>query len=790
MGASKVIVDGETVVDLTGDTATPETVAEGVTFHDAAGEARTGTMVGSANVVTVVITPTTGSYYTASMTFEELRAAYERGAVLKAQYESFFSGSYYTYEYYLKTYVTGERFEFLSYYCGGNTVSSEKITISNLDVVERAREDADIRDIDTMNVTIDDTGAYTSDWGYYDILPPYNFTVATLDGRVYCLQKYVSQSSGEPFVFCSTEVVDGVVKEHRILLHNDDSITVDVVETSGANGQGGADGISPAVSVEEIEGGHRITVTDADGEKTFDVMDGADGQDGTSVTVESVVESAEDGGENVVTFSDGKTLNVKNGRAGTDGENGKDYVLTDADMTEIAQEASELMGKSEQDTATLGGELVTTTGWTLGAGWSGSIASGFTHASGGTEPLTFSPSIKEGSLYQVTFKSSVAMTTDNLFVQVGNSTQFNLYFDRLDDGTISIGVLAVDESGLVFTPESSFTGTLTDISIKEITGTYEAVQQYFDTKGAVSLEIHVTPRGLENVFIGRSVGEMNTSGRANVGIGTDALAKNTSGFWNSAIGAWCLKNNTAGSRNIAIGYQSLMNNEVGQRNIGIGTYSLGNIKDGNWNIAIGADSMHKATAGNKNVAVGFNTLTHNQGETSVAIGADALADNTTGKNNVAVGASAMLKNTSGTENVAIGKSALQKNTTGQYNTAVGNTALYNLLTGQKNVAIGMGAGKSLTTGKRCIAIGAEANLEASVDDQLNIGNLLKGSLADDAAYLLLNGGLRLPSVPTAYSGVSTEVWNNGGVLMVGNGGMDTIVQAVISALPVYNGEVE
>lgn len=43
------------------------------------------------------------------------------------------------------------------------------------------------------------------------------------------------------------------------------------------------------------------------------------GANGTSVTVSGVSESTESGGENVVTFSDGKTLAVKNGR---DGENG------------------------------------------------------------------------------------------------------------------------------------------------------------------------------------------------------------------------------------------------------------------------------------------------------------------------------------------------------------------------------------------------------------------------------------------------------------------------------------
>ena len=68
--------------------------------------------------------------------------------------------------------------------------------------------------------------------------------------------------------------------------------------------------------------------------------DGSSGKDGTSVTVKSVSESTEDGGSNVVTFSDGKTLTVKNGKTGADGN---DYVLTSADKTEIAELAAELV---------------------------------------------------------------------------------------------------------------------------------------------------------------------------------------------------------------------------------------------------------------------------------------------------------------------------------------------------------------------------------------------------------------------------------------------------------------
>lgn len=42
----------------------------------------------------------------------------------------------------------------------------------------------------------------------------------------------------------------------------------------GERGLTGQDGISPTVSITPITGGHRITITDADGEHSADVMDG------------------------------------------------------------------------------------------------------------------------------------------------------------------------------------------------------------------------------------------------------------------------------------------------------------------------------------------------------------------------------------------------------------------------------------------------------------------------------------------------------------------------------------
>lgn len=59
---------------------------------------------------------------------------------------------------------------------------------------------------------------------------------------------------------------------------------------NGKDGVNGADGVSPTLSVEEIIGGHRVTITDVNGTQTFDVMDGQNGADGSGVSEDRVLE--------------------------------------------------------------------------------------------------------------------------------------------------------------------------------------------------------------------------------------------------------------------------------------------------------------------------------------------------------------------------------------------------------------------------------------------------------------------------------------------------------------------
>jgi len=79
---------------------------------------------------------------------------------------------------------------------------------------------------------------------------------------------------------------------------------------------------------------------------------------------------------------------------------------------------------------------------------------------------------------------------------------------------------------------------------------------------------------------------------------------------------------------------------------------------------------------------------------NTAVGASALAANTTGNNNTAVGIQSLLGNTTGAGNASLGVNSLYTNTTGGSNTSVGTSALFSNTTASNNTAVGYQAGYS------------------------------------------------------------------------------------------------
>lgn len=436
-----------------------------------------------------------------------------------------------------------------------------------------------------------------------------------------------------------------------------------------------------------------------------------------------------------------------------------------------------------------GEELASANGW-IADGWSGDFANGFTHTAGNTTPLIFTmPEDTAQNTYRISFRCSESISVEALMVRCGNSELFDLYGQAYDP--VILGIVSVENGNIEFVPASTFKGTITDISIKRVTGFNPTKQIITDSTGEISYEMRTTKSSLDNVFIGKHSGEDNISGRGCVAVGSSALQNNTSGFWNVGVGHNALRDNTVGSRNVGIGYIALAENVTGIRNIAIGSYALNHNKTGNKNIAIGADCLDHNVSGSFNVGMGFQALYSNEaGNQNVAIGATALkavtgnanvgigysagAAITTGSNNFALGVNSLYKLKTGNDNVAIGAQAGrgQATTTGfNYVICIGRQTGYNLgNNANANIFIGNKAGYSVTTGGDNICIGSDADTPTPTTSRwVNIGGLYEGSAKSTDKYAKINGGLQLSDIPTSDPAIAGRVWNDNGTLKVSAG---------------------
>lgn len=151
----------------------------------------------------------------------------------------------------------------------------------------------------------------------------------------------------------------------------------------GEKGTDGTNGVSPTVTITEIDGGHTITITDADGTQSFNVLNGADGYspsakvekengvvtititDKTGTTTAEIKENAGAGGageENVIeeikvngvalTPDENKSVDITVPTVDVD----KDYVDTElakkANIADIPTNVSELQNDSNYQTDT------------------------------------------------------------------------------------------------------------------------------------------------------------------------------------------------------------------------------------------------------------------------------------------------------------------------------------------------------------------------------------------------------------------------------------------------------
>jgi hypothetical protein len=176
---------------------------------------------------------------------------------------------------------------------------------------------------------------------------------------------------------------------------------------------------------------------------------------------------------------------------------------------------------------------------------------------------------------------------------------------------------------------------------------------------------------------------------------------------------------------------------------------------------------------------------------NTAVGASALATNTTGGNNVGVGNGALSSNTITADNTAIGAGALglyarTANTNGK-NTAVGSSALGVTPDGIENVAVGYSAletcegsgntcvgtlsGNAITTGSYNVILGGYTGFAAPISETGSNYIVFSDGQANVRAYwnganATFNGGLTLPQVINSASAVTVSA--NAGTVAITN----------------------
>jgi hypothetical protein len=388
---------------------------------------------------------------------------------------------------------------------------------------------------------------------------------------------------------------------------------------------------------------------------------------------------------------------------------------------------------SANESAALGDELASGTGWTLGAGWAGDFATGFVHTAGQTEALTFTmPVTTQTNVYQIEFDSLATAEPAEFIVQIGNSTAFEVYRGATEGVTYryKFGIKSVSSGDFVITPNwnyvnGRYAGTISNISIKQITGTITGSLPIKDEDENILFETRPTETSLKNTYIGVGAGRKNTSGDTNIGIGYQAMYANTSGYWNTALGYQALMDNTVGSRNICLGAFALMKNLSGHRNIVLGTFAMRDNTHGHNNIVMGADACWNNETGNYNISFGLASMAQRiSGEANIAIGKAALGANTAGSYHIAIGDSAAssFETTGANETLAIGHDAMRNTTTGTNNVAIGGEALMTNITGGTNTAIGRRAMQYGSSAKENVAVGyyAGRGAEAAAAVERNV----------------------------------------------------------------------
>lgn len=250
--------------------------------------------------------------------------------------------------------------------------------------------------------------------------------------------------------------------------------------------------------------------------------------------------------------------------------------------------------------------------------------------------------------------------------------------------------------------------------------------------------------------VGNNALDSVTTGVANTAVGYESLRFTAAGSYNTALGHSAGRN-LLGDYNTAIGYGALQASvaATGVANIAIGPNALSNNTGGNNNIAIGNAALYANSYFQNNIAIGEAALSSALSENNIGIGKDSI-QNANGQQNIGIGNSALTL-ISGQGNVGIGYlsiyggAALGSNTAND-NTAVGYNSLSGITTGDLNTVIGKNSGKFINTGSKNTIIGSFDGNQGGLD------------IRSSSNYIVLSDG---DGNPRAY-------WNGANATFNGN----------------------
>jgi hypothetical protein len=334
------------------------------------------------------------------------------------------------------------------------------------------------------------------------------------------------------------------------------------------------------------------------------------------------------------------------------------------------------------ESAPLGAELLSASNWTS-TGWTGSWGIGWTHTVGNTTALSNTLVAVTNSLYQVTY-TVTGRTAGTFTIAFGGASITTL------SATGAWGPKATSTGSLSITPTTDFDGTIV-ISIKQITGVYNAIYAIQDNLGNNTYEMRISLSTLYNTNNGKDAGRSNTTGTGNTNSGVSAGFSNTTGTYNTNSGVSAGRSNTTGTSNTNSGVNAGFSNTTGTNNTNSGVNAGFSNTTGTGNTNNGKDAGRYLTDG---------TTPNINSTYSLFLGNDTRAFAASGNNEIVIGSTAI---GAGSNTVTLG------------NTSITNTVLRGTITDSN-----YGAGAA--------TFDASGNISSSSDERLkNIqGNFTAG----------------------------------------------------------------